>query len=386
MTACIDPDPELLARERATHQRRPDDDTATPAAARGVVLDLPAWHERRLPKREWLVPSWLPMRHVTALYGDGGVGKSTLAQQLMTACALGRSWLGLSTIQCRTYGLFCEDHADDLLLRQRDINSDLGVDFRDLAGMTIWSLLGEDTTLMEFDQRGRGKLTELWRELRRRVLAAHTKLLIIDTAADTFGGNEIVRTQVRHYIRACLGRLALDMEGVVLLCAHPSRSGLATGEGDGGSTAWSNSVRSRLFFARLDGDDAEAQPDARILSRKKANYAARGDKIKLTWRNGVFVPEGAPAGGGVVAGIEKRNAETAFLEALDQATAAGRSVSDSLHGNYAPRVLRQMPAGRGFKVAELERAMNRLFGDKQICVVSYGAPSRGTKRIERVAQ
>lgn len=126
------------------------------------------------------------------------------------------------------------------------------------------------------------------------------------------------------------------MDGAVLLCAHPSRSGLATGEGDGGSTAWSNSVRSRLFFARPDGDGADAaNPDARVLTRKKANYAARGDEIRLTWRTGVFVPEGESAEG-VLASIEKRNAETAFLDALDRATAVGRNLSDSKNaGNYA---------------------------------------------------
>jgi RecA-family ATPase len=356
-----------------------------PASSRGVVIDFLAWQGRSLPERQWLVLNWLPLRHVTSLYGDGGTGKSLLAQQLMTACAIGSPWLGLSTMRCPAYGVFCEDAIDEILLRQRDINNDLGIDFADLSDMHVWSLLGDDALLMTFDHRGRGELTDLWHELRRRVLDSGARLLVIDTAADTFGGNEILRSQVRHFIRACLGRLALDMNGAVLLCAHPSRSGLATGEGDGGSTAWSNSVRSRLFFARPDGDDAgAADTDARVLTRKKANYAAHGDEVNLTWRNGLFVPEGAPSGG-VLASIEKRNAKTAFLEALDQATAAGRNLSDSKNaGNYGPRVLVQMPAGRGFKIRDLERAMNQLFGDGVIRMAPYGRPSKGSARIERI--
>jgi hypothetical protein len=36
-------------------------------------------------------------------------------------------------------------------------------------------------------------------------------------------------------------------------------------------------------------------PNARILERKKANYASRGDALKLRWRNGVIIPDEAPA-------------------------------------------------------------------------------------------
>ncbi len=54
--------------------------------------------------------------------------------------------------------------------------------------------------------------------------------------------------------------------------------------------------------------------------------------------------------------IEKRNAETVFLETLDQATAAGRHVSESRNaGNYAPRIL---AAGCGFKQGDFEGPLN----------------------------
>ncbi len=42
-----------------------------------------------IPERRWLVPDWIPQGQVTLLGGDGGVGKSLLAQQLMTSLALG---------------------------------------------------------------------------------------------------------------------------------------------------------------------------------------------------------------------------------------------------------------------------------------------------------
>ncbi len=50
-----------------------------PAALQGLAI----------PERRWIWPEWIPVGAVTALYGDGGTGKSLLAQQLMTACATG---------------------------------------------------------------------------------------------------------------------------------------------------------------------------------------------------------------------------------------------------------------------------------------------------------
>ena len=40
-----------------------------------------------VPDREWIVQDWLPIGCTTADYGDGGVGKTLLSQQLMTSTA-----------------------------------------------------------------------------------------------------------------------------------------------------------------------------------------------------------------------------------------------------------------------------------------------------------
>ncbi len=51
----------------------------------------------------------------------------------------------------------------------------------------------------------------------------------VQVPADTFGGDENVRGQVRQFIASALGRLAREIHGTVVLCAHPSRSGLDSG-------------------------------------------------------------------------------------------------------------------------------------------------------------
>lgn len=52
---------------------------------------------KKVPPREWLVDGMIPHGKVTLLSGDGGLGKSLLMQQLMTAAATGQDWLELKT-------------------------------------------------------------------------------------------------------------------------------------------------------------------------------------------------------------------------------------------------------------------------------------------------
>ena len=93
--------------------------------------------------------------------------------------------------------------------------------------------------------------------------------------------NENSRTQVRQFIQGALGKIAREANCGVLLCAHPSANGLSNGSGNGGSTAWHNTVRSRLYLS-------SNEEGIRTLSRKKANYCSVGEEIKLKWHCGAF--------------------------------------------------------------------------------------------------
>lgn len=155
-----------------------------------------------------MVRDWMPWGYVTALYGDGGTGKSLLAQQLMTACVIGQSWLGLETTPCSAVGLFCEDDEGELVRRQERINHSFRVDFRDLGRLHIIPRVGDDNVLMTFSRDGKGELTPLWHVLVTEAKRRGARLAVIDTAADTFGGDELRRSEVRQFIASCLGRLA----------------------------------------------------------------------------------------------------------------------------------------------------------------------------------
>ena len=295
---------------------------ASTAADPLPLMDPRAW-TGPAPPRRWIVPDWISRGVVTGLYGDGGVGKSLLAQQLATSVALGLPWLGLDTVPGRAVAVFCEDEADELHRRQQAINATLGVEPANLENLRLLSRLGDDNTLFAFDG-DRGHTTPFFDRLDATCRAFKPALLILDTAADLFGGNENDRPKVRAFIGACLGRLARDHQAAVLLCAHPSAAGLRDGSGTGGSTAWNNTLRARLYLTRPQQDQIGLDDDRRILSRQKSNYSAIGTKVEMVWTRGVFT---LPEPGRRMDDAATWPAIGAMFDELDRAWTAGRAWS-----------------------------------------------------------
>jgi RecA-family ATPase len=353
------------------------------------VIDPRALFGRPVPERRWIVPGWLPCGHVTANYGDGGTGKTLLAQQLMTATALGKPWCGLAVEPCRSFGLFCEDDEDELHRRQEAILIHYNAGYNQLADMRWTSGVGRDNTLLRFDRDGIGEATETLTEIAVQAKAFDARLVVIDTAADTFGGNENDRQQVRQFIGNHLNRLAIAINGAVLLNAHPSRSGLsATGDLDGGSTAWSNSVRSRWSLARPKTEDGREQDtDERILTRRKANYAQIGEEIALRWQKGVLVPQRGNGETAIDQMTRWKHAEEMFLTLLDKCLAQNVFVSSSKNaGNFAPKVFAKRPERAGCSRADFDGAMSRLLAEGKVANALYGRKSDARYRIERAPE
>ena len=84
--------------------------------------------------------------------------------------------------------LFCEDDEDELHRRQHAINLAYDIDFDQLDGMTWTSGVGDDNTLVEFDTDGRMVKTRAFEKLADKATDTGAKLIVVDTAADTFGG------------------------------------------------------------------------------------------------------------------------------------------------------------------------------------------------------
>lgn len=341
-------------------------------------LNLGNLQGQPVPERQWIVPGWVPARTVTMLGGDGGTGKSLLAMQLLTACAIGGTWLNQPVTRCKALGVFCEDSPDELHRRQSAINEHYGVDFADVAeGLDLVSREGEDNSLLVFNPVDRtSDSSGFWIEIVNLIHDSGAQLIVLDSLHDLFAGNENSRPEARRFIQL-LAECCRDADATIILTAHPSLSGLSSGSGYSGSTAWNNAVRSRFYLTRpRSDDDAPQDRDRRELRRLKANYAGVGDVIGLTWREGVFVAD--ESGFGMVGTINRDNIDSVFLACLDAATRQGRALSDSTRAaNYAPKIMAKMSEASGAQRRDLEQAMHRLFDAGEIVM---GSPFRKPNR------
>lgn len=254
------------------------------------------WVNRQAPQIDWVVDGAFVRGTVAILAGDGGLGKSLILQQLCTAAAFGMPWLGMVTKPSRSLAVFCEDDTDELHRRQNDINEHYRVQMKELEPVAVESRAGRDSVLMNFTQwGGAGKRTILFDQLEHAAKRHKAQIVILDTLADVFNGNEVDRNQPRTFIRS-LRKLALAIQGVVILTQHPSVEGVNSGTGRSGSTGWNNSVRSRLYLTmpKRKPDD-EGPTNDRLLKTMKSNHGRFGGKLEVEWHQGVFRLKQKPA-------------------------------------------------------------------------------------------
>ncbi len=332
-----------------------------------------------VPAREWMVPALIPHRTVSLLGGDGGTGKSLLALQLAVAAATGIDWIG-HTVQRPGPVVYisAEDERDELHRRMASVTEAFGISFSDLPDLLFRSLAGEGAILADLDRRsGKMRRTNIFKKLETAISSASPGLVVLDTLADLHSGDQNDQSHARQFITLLRG-LCVRYNCTVLLLAHPSLSGITSGTGTGGSMAWNNSVRSRLYLRRVKENGCESDADARILETMKSNYGRIGGQITLRWRNGVFdaVSEDDEAELQV-------KAEMAFLRLLDEATEAGQRVSPYTGANYAPALFEAQAKTMGIGKSRLVQAMKELLQDERLSAEKFGPPSRQTTRLVR---
>jgi RecA-family ATPase len=202
----------------------------------------------------------------------------------------------------------------------------------------------------------------------------------IDTAADVFAGSEIDRSQTRQFI-SLLRKLAIVANGSVVLLSHPSLTGINTGTGISGSTAWHNSVRARMYMTAPKLEAGE-QPDSdvRDLQFKKNNYGPLAESIGLRWNKGLFLPMHG------LSTVEKaaREAEVdrLFVSVGRKIIGRGEELSPQRTSHtYAPNLIAKDTEAKGFRKSELADALTRLI-DRKIATIETLRP--GTSREKKI--
>jgi RecA-family ATPase len=365
-------------RNRAYERRT----TAADPMAQLRILAPETWQGVPIPETSWIVHQVLPVPSVCSLGGNGETGKSILGLQLGVARALGRDWLGFSTAPGKTLVVSCEDPEKIVWQRIAGILDHYGAQFIDLGDrLRIVDRCDLHNALMEWRDRWKlGEEMPLLSRIHNVSLDGGFDLIVIDSRYDVFSGEQNDISHVHQFMSA-LRVMALEINGVILLLAHPSRTGMgADGDGESGSVAWHNKVRSRLYLRTADREkDGECD---RVLEHLKNNYGSKFEPLRLHWRDGAFAAD-RPATG-VLASIEQSVAERVFLEAFDKLTAQGVNLSPSPAAvSFAPTVIVKSRLANGVRRGDLHAAMQRLFDKGQIVTEQYGRPSSPQHRIAR---
>ena len=198
---------------------------------------------------------------VTLLGGHGGIGKSFLALQLACAVATGERIFNRETRPCRVLYYSAEDGRKRLARRLRRLVEFAGYDeevlrqnLRVLDASDLEPLYGESSPPGIGQRSAFAKVlgpSADFTNLQRMVETFDAQMVFIDGASDTFDGNEIVRREVRAFVK--MVRQVHPRRPVgVLLNVHIDRSSargnITSDDGYAGSSQWHNSCRRRLFL------------------------------------------------------------------------------------------------------------------------------------------
>jgi len=254
------------------------------------ILDFDAFADPFEPI-EHFVDKWIPHNEVTLLAGHGGSGKSYVALSLAIHVALGRPFCGLATTVAPVLFFSGEDGAQVVLRRFHSLCKNLMVDPKELQGK-LFLLDASDIDPALHRESKTNTETKLLGALTQLVIDKKVGFVVIDNASDTYDDDEIKRAKVRMFVRSLRSRIARPGRAVLLL-AHVNKvsaiNGRAAGAEDySGSTAWHNSVRSRLTLNTDPKDDS-----CLTIEHLKANLGPKAKVIQLRWNNGVPLEDGS---------------------------------------------------------------------------------------------
>lgn len=332
---------------------------------------------------DWVINTMIPANTVTLLSGDGGTGKSLLALNLAISVATGGllPWLGFKPQKGPALYVGAEDDQNEMHRRINNMiwnRPDIG--FADLKDLHIASLAARDALLSVVDARS-NILTPspLFEQIRTKIDAERPRLVVFDTLADLFPGNENDRAQARQFIGQ-LRKLSVDFSTTIILLSHPSLSGMASGTGTSGNTAWNNSVRSRLFMQRINEEGYELDKTARKLTVMKSNYGETGFEVHMNYVEGYFEPE--KTADSLDRSSMDAKAERIYLQLLDEYTKASIEVSPNFSSNNsAATVFARSDKREGITKAQFKSAQERLQLAGKIWMGERGPASKRVKYV-----
>lgn len=332
-------------------------------------VDLADLGQVKLTPPEFAIKTIIPAGTVTLLGGHGGAGKSSLALAWAAHIACGQQWAGLDCRQGMALYVSLEDDGDLVKYRLQEIAKKYGLDMEAIREhLSIVDGSDFDASLSIEDRRtGQWRATPLFKRIEERAVGA--AFIVLDNASDAFSGNEIVRREVRLFIRL-LGTLARREHAGLVLLAHVDKSaarGMRVGQNYGqnysGSTAWHNSVRSRL--ALIDDEKGVI-----VLKHEKSNLGPKmRQDVKLAFDGPVLVPNGVMPN---VDDIFNHGDEKNLLTLMARAIAQGADLNTNRAGSGSfYTCLKPFGLPRGWTSETVYAALDRLLESGQVQIQSF---------------
>lgn len=356
--------------------RPPDERARSPATL--ALVSPQEWQGTPVEPMRWQAHNRIPAGDATILSGDGAGGKTTIALQLSVAvaCDLG-DWLGTTCLSGPVIFFSGEEPENEMRRRLIRVAQKRGLEPDEINNLHFHFADPDKCLLGLGKPNGPIAPTPLFESLSAAVFDIRPVLLVVDSIAATFGGNQNDRVHARTFV-GMFRRLARQADCAALLLDHPSLSGMTNGTGRGGSMDWQNATRARLHLEAVQDEDGGT---ARVLEVKKTNYGPSGEKVRLRWEDGCFVPQSDPPPASQSAAFSA--IDFAYLTCLDVTTAQGRRVREHAGRGYAPSVFADMPEAQGVTMRAFKAAQERLFSAGIIHNQAEGPPSKRTHFVAR---
>lgn len=308
--------------------------------------------DRPIVPPAWWLEDLIYERAVGCLYAPGGTGKSYVTLQMAVASALGEYFCGRPTVEGRTAIWSCEDDINVLQHRLDRIVKARGKAMSDLEDrIVLFDRTEQDNTMLRLDKTFDVQPNRLWDDFILTMERLEPALIVVDGLWNVYDGPENNRG-IAYKVVTRLKEIVQATGATVLVTAHPSLSGMASGEGTSGSTAWNGAWRYRLLLERPERNGIE-----RRLKSMKQNYGRDDDAISLAWDDeaGVFVHDIEESG--TVATLKREAERQRFVDTLWKVIKAGRRVT--MGGRQAmthvTKVYAQERDWRGYPAAKLEK-------------------------------
>lgn len=327
------------------------------------AIDWLALCEREPPPREWAIKGWLGYGHVTLLIGQGGIGKTLIAQQIGSCLAIGRSpFIDEVPAQAKVLMWACEDDHDELWRRQVPIARWLKTGIESFGDFVLVPRHGCDNAMVT-SEFGKLQFTGNLLTLKEQALDLQARVVILDNVAQIYGANENDRYSVTAFMNALSGALP----GVaILMLGHPSRG---LNSEFSGSSAWENVARTRIYLGASLPDqkqEDEPSPDTRYLSRRKSNYSSK-DWRRCSFKDGVLMPDDVTEGDGILGVLKAAQAERTVLQGIAKLADMGVYPTDGATSpRFLPRALGEYKLNDGLSRNQLADAMRRLMIDGKL--------------------